>query len=159
MKMSVMCSIGVAVFLVLLQSLVQFSGGDKRMFIIKSGSMSPTIEKGALVISAKYEEYDAPDIVTFASGNGPVTHRIKEKINMKFMTQGDANNTEDPGLISNDEIIGRVEFAIPYLGYILQLAKQPVGFIFLILIPLSMFLIGECTSVFRDFRKKKYAMA
>lgn len=159
MKMSVMCSVAVAVFLVLLQLLTQFSGNEKKLFIITSGSMSPTIEKGSLVISVKHDEYDTADIVTFLSDNGPVTHRIKEKINEKYMTEGDANNAEDPGTISKDDIVGRVEFAVPYIGYVLELIKQPAGFLFLILIPLGMFLIVESSNIFMHARKKQYVTA
>lgn len=152
-------STALAVFLVLLQFITMMSGGEKKMFVIKSGSMSPTIEKGSLVISAKHDEYGPSDVVTFTTDNGPVTHRIKEGAQNKYITQGDANNVEDPKAITKDQIIGAVEFSVPYLGYVLQLTKQPVGFTCLVLMPLFMLLIIESASVLADLRKKRYVAA
>ena len=43
-----------------------------------------------------------------------------------FITKGDANNTDD-GLIEFSRIKGKVVFAIPYVGMLVDFVKTPVG--------------------------------
>ena len=81
------------------------------VFSTETGSMSPTMEKGDIVIIKIGDEIREKDIITYKKENVFITHRI-EKINEDYIiAKGDRNNTEDEP-IKKDDIIGRVVFII-----------------------------------------------
>ena len=81
------------------------------LFSTETGSMSPTMEKGDIVIIKIGDEIREKDIITYKKENVFITHRI-EKINEdSIIAKGDRNNTEDEP-IKKDDIIGRVVFII-----------------------------------------------
>ncbi len=94
---------------------------------IVSGSMSPIINRGDAVVIKKLDEKEkrelkVDDIIEFTSGNKTVVHRIIRVTNnnngdVVFVTKGDANNTEDLGTVSTDQIKGKQIYTIPYIGY------------------------------------------
>ena len=55
-----------------------------------------------------------------------VTHRIISISGDEVITKGDANNAPDDP-ITMSQIKGKVLFAIPLLGYLVDLIKTPVG--------------------------------
>ena len=81
------------------------------VFSTETGSMSPTMEKGDIVIIKIGDEIREKDIITYKKENVFITHRI-EKINEdSIIAKGDRNNTEDEP-IKKDDILGRVVFII-----------------------------------------------
>ncbi len=95
-----------------------------RVYSVDSGSMEPTIKTGSLIYVKKYvnfEDYGVDDVVTFSdlTGENSFTHRIVsiDAEKRTFTTKGDANEEND--LSPSDFIyaVGKVEFAIPYLGF------------------------------------------
>lgn len=147
--------------LVLLLVLVQVSlipGYQAR--IVQSGSMEPTIHTGALVAVHKAERYEVGDIITFTTSgsNIPTTHRIVkdgiEQGEIVFTTKGDANNDNDPEPVTLKQILGRVMFSIPYLGYLLDFARQPLGFGLLIGVPALLIFVEEVGSIVGEVRKR-----
>jgi signal peptidase I len=103
-------------------------------FIIRSGSMAPSIDRGAIVIIAK-DHLDAlrtGDVVTFQVPNSAViTHRITRVSQVDGVTyletRGDANAAPDPTLTPASWVIGRVSFSLPLAGYLLALPSSPLG--------------------------------
>ena len=92
--------------------------------VVGSGSMTPTICMGDIVIVKKVNPYDihVGDIIQYRSDEGiTITHRviaIKETPNgLIFVTKGDANNVADKPF-KEDRVIGKVVFVIPKLGLI-----------------------------------------
>ena len=75
-------------------------------FEIVSGSMSPTIEKGDMIIVKIDTNYKVGDIVSFKDNDSIITHRIIEKNDNYYVTQGDANNVAD-NPIKEEQIIGK----------------------------------------------------
>ena len=66
-----------------------------------------------------------------------ITHRIVEITNKgrdKFLSQRDANRSEDEGVVSPSNILGKVIYVIPKLGVSLGLLKITSGLIMLIAI-------------------------
>lgn len=72
------------------------------------------------------------DIVTFAVGDGSryLTHRMvehKDELNGEkgdyLVTKGDANKSNDPP-ISADRVLGKVVFAVPKIGSIIEFARE-----------------------------------
>ena len=109
-----------------------------RTFAVISGSMAPAIPRGALVLVRRADIYGVGDIVTAASGDPrrPVTHRIVAMTDDgRYLTRGDANPAPDPSSRAPSDIIGRVRFWVPWVGYPVALVMTVQGFIFLVVIP------------------------
>ena len=77
------------------------------IFSTATGSMSPTMEKGDIVIVKIGEQAAVKDIITFKKDNAIITHRIIEQSGSSFITQGDNNNAQDEPVMP-DEVIGKV---------------------------------------------------
>ena len=75
-------------------------------FEIVSGSMSPTIEKGDMIIVKLDTDYKVGDIISFKDEDSIITHRIIEINDDKIVTKGDSNNTTD-NPITKDKIVGK----------------------------------------------------
>jgi signal peptidase I len=114
-------------------------------FIIRSGSMSPTIGRGAIAIIAK-DRLDAlqpADVVTFQVPNGAtITHRITRVTDVGGVTyletKGDANATPDPSLTPASWVIGRVMLSVPLAGYLLALPSTPLGVVAIVSVVLCL---------------------
>ena len=100
-------------------------------FAVISGSMEPNIPVGSIVYSKEcaMDDLQVGDSITFKlSDNTIVTHRIYQIDNDGLITtKGDANEVEDATKISIDNIVGKVGFTLPFLGYISVYAKTPLG--------------------------------
>src|SRR5207302_234622 len=64
------------------------------------------------------------------------THRVVAVIDRAdgrwIRTQGDANAGPDPTLVPASAVLGRVDLAIPFAGYLLALLSLPVGMMFVL---------------------------
>lgn len=91
---------------------------------IASGSMYPQIKKGDVVIIEKisdnYDTLEVGNVIAFKYNDVIIVHRIvniiSEKDEYYFYTKGDANNNADNFAISEDMIIGIVNYKVPYIG-------------------------------------------
>lgn len=108
-------------------------------YIVLSGSMEPKIQTGAVVwVNENDTNVEVGDIVAYQLDNGTaVTHRIVEENNGMYVTKGDANETEDLALVSQDQIIGTYAFSIPVIGYVISTVRSNM----LILIPVVCFIL------------------
>jgi len=98
--------------------------------VVLTGSMAPVINAGDMVIIQRQPFYRVGDIVAY-SASTPVTHRIIETTGAGYITQGDANNTEDSE-ITREAVIGRVVTTIPMIGHIILFFQQPIGTLVLV---------------------------
>ena len=128
-----------------------------KLYYVDSGSMSPTIDIGSLIIVEKKETavIDLQDIVTFRTESGTVvTHRLvgESSISSEYITRGDANDSDDPSALKKESIIGKVVFTIPYIGYFFSMLKTtPIVGISILLIITILIII----SVVYDSKKKE----
>lgn len=117
------------------------------------------INKGGIVVIKPEQSYKIGEIVNFQDGNESVTHRISEiRIvggEAKYITKGDANNAPDRREISGKDILGKVLFDIPYLGYIVSFVQKPVGFILLLVVPAAVIIGDEARKIYGEIKKKK----
>lgn len=134
--------------------------GNYQVKVVLSGSMEPDIMIGSIVIIKPAKIYDVGDVITFGKDNKsevPVTHRIIERKEefgvVSYITKGDANKSGDPGEVKQNEIIGKVLFDVPHIGYILDFAKKPKGFFVLVIIPAALIALGEISKIIREIRR------
>ncbi|MCU4185709.1 signal peptidase I [Acidiferrimicrobium sp. IK] len=102
-----------------------------RAFIIHTGSMSPTMASGGLVIDRPaYGRVEPGQVITFRHSDltsDVVTHRVVGLTNGLILTKGDANRTADPWQIRPSQVRGEVVTYIPFAGYASAYFKQPTG--------------------------------
>ena len=108
--------------------------GLKTMAVI-SGSMEPSIPVGSIIVTKpidNYTEIAVNDVISFkVSEETIVTHRVVE-IDLEegfISTKGDANEENDLNPIAFTQVIGKVVFDIPIVGFISIYAKTPIGII------------------------------
>lgn len=93
--------------------------------VIISGSMSPEIEVGDVVLIQRMHptEIELGDIVIYNAGNVRITHRVIEiKEDARglplFITQGDANARPDSSPVEAEQVLGKVINIVPRIGRI-----------------------------------------
>lgn len=128
--------LGLAVLLVSCQS-----GNDCwRLMIVLSGSMRPAFSTGALVVVRTVDPASIRngDIVTFKEKASPgrlITHRVvgmkQEQGKNYLITKGDANRFADLFPVPGENIIGRVVWVIPWLGFLVSFLQSETGLILL----------------------------
>lgn len=131
-----------------------------RLFAVQSGSMEPAIPLGSVVVVRPQEDYQKDDVVTVRSERSAketVTHRIIEVVEgesgKKYQLKGDANEDPDRELVSQNRVIGKVVFDLPYLGYAVGFAQTQVGFIALIVVPATIIIYSEGVSIKKELEK------
>lgn len=128
--------------------------GNYKIFLVQSGSMSPALKTGDVVIVKPVSKYQPNDIITFNSHqNFTVTHRIIKVDNQNFITKGDANPVTDQNQISESQILGKVIFTIPKIGYFIMFVKSLPGLITLIIIPSTLIIYQEFLDIKKNFKK------
>lgn len=102
--------------------------GDTTYIMLVGNSMYPVIESGTFVVLKQEQQYFLGDIVGFVNEDKKnVVHRIVEQTDQGFITKGDNNSRNDPGVIPENEILGRSVFVIPYAGYTSLFLQTPIG--------------------------------
>lgn len=81
------------------------------IFSTETGSMSPTMEIGDVVIVKIGEQVQEKDIITYKKDNSFITHRIIKIEGNSIIAKGDNNNTQDEE-ITQDAVVGKVVFII-----------------------------------------------
>lgn len=96
-------------------------------YAVISGSMEPAIPIGSMVFSKEtsFNDLREGDVITFMiSDDQTATHRIKsiDTEKRKFVTKGDANDVEDSKRVSYENVVGKVIFYIPEIGYLMVMS-------------------------------------
>lgn len=120
--------------------------------VVASGSMEPALSVDDLILNHSQDDYEAGDIITFASGTSLTTHRIVEETDAGYITRGDANNTTDSAPVAPQNVIGRVVGRIPGAGGLLAALRSPVGMALLLFVGL---ILLELPFFFREQRKQQ----
>lgn len=130
--------------------------GGYKLFLVQSGSMEPSIMTGDIVVINRQKNYFVNDTITFKdSQNRVVTHRIVNIDQEKISTKGDANRTDDPEIINQNMILGKVLLVLPKLGYVVAFAKSLPGLVVLIIIPCFILMGDEVIKVIKNIKKKQ----
>ena len=134
---NVVSSILVALVVLLALLLVGARLVGLQVVVVLSGSMEPTYHTGSLIYVKKVDPYtiqEGQPITFMMSETTVATHRVvgivpdeEDPTVIRFRTKGDANDTEDGGLVHYKNVIGRPVFSIPYLGYVADYIQHPPG--------------------------------
>lgn len=92
-----------------------------------SFQFSNGLSKGDLLFVVNAEP-QVGDIIIYQSGRSSFTivHRVAEKSPDGYTLKGDNNAASDPGVVRKEQVVGKVLFAAPLLGYP-RLALYAVG--------------------------------
>ena len=114
--------------------------------VFRSGSMSPSIETGALALAHQVDAVDLEpgDVVTVRTADGAlVTHRVVDTTvrgdEASLVLQGDANAAPDAEVYTVRSV-DRVVADVPYLGYVVAHALTPTGVVATASVCLMLFL-------------------
>ncbi|KKR06014.1 MAG: Signal peptidase, type I [candidate division WS6 bacterium GW2011_GWF2_39_15] len=133
-----------------------------KMFSVESGSMSPTIEMGDLIIVEKSSDYKKGDIITFSTINETpkrtITHRIVDVDEKGIITtKGDFNQSNDIDKVQKNDILGEYIARAPYIGFFVSFVKTKVGVIVLVVIPAFLIILNEIKKITQEVAKLKSA--
>jgi len=116
---------------------------------VVSGSMDPLIKTGDVVATQQVDPANVKvgDIITYYSPQigKVVVHRVIEKQEgeqLNFVTKGDANESADPYLVPSENVLSKVGFHIPCLGYVSQFATSGSGIVLLFVLP-GLLIVGK----------------
>ena len=159
----VMCALLVAAGLAFGAFLVAPAVMGWERYVIVSGSMAGTYDRGSLVFDevVPVSELKAGDVITYrpprgAGPKGLVTHRITSvttdpKAGRVFRTKGDANAVADPWtFVLPKGRQARVVAGVPYMGFALaSLARREVRMV-LVGIPAALIAIMTLAGLWRE---------
>ena len=139
--------------------------GAEGSYVVLSGSMQPAIQPGDVVFVYEVDPLtiEAGDVVMFSRQGSeiPTTHRVIEVVptndfesGVGFRTMGDANEDPDQRLVPGEAIVGVVPaitlpfvgtvlFGVPEMGHVVQFANTQFGFVLLVGIPITAFILNE----------------
>lgn len=93
------------------------------MIGIGSGSMTGTINKGDAIIYDRYKENEdiKGKVIVFRKENRLIVHRVMRQYIVEgqaiYQTKGDYNESMDNWVVETDEIVGVVEYRIPFIAW------------------------------------------
>lgn len=132
--------------------------------VVLSGSMEPTLPRGsvAFVEPRPPEAVDVGDILTYRHPERPrrlVTHRVVEVVredgDLAFRTKGDANDAADRWLVPASNVVGTVRYSLPYIGYVTQRVRTPLGFALAVGLPAALIIVGELRNIARQLSRRR----
>jgi signal peptidase I len=133
-----------------------------RFYSVQTGSMSPVLQPGDLVVSVKPQAKDLQvgDIISYASPRNPqkiITHRIFQANPNKayLITKGDNLSYQDPP-IAYSSVISKAVKAVPKLGYGLDFLHKPLGLISLVYLPATLITAYELQKLAARYTYARY---
>ena len=102
--------------------------------VVASGSMRPVMDAGDVVIIARApaDVIEPGDIIQFRKEGGiSVLHRVVEIYETEgarfFITKGDANDQRDKDPVIPENVVGKVVFTVPRIGWAAVAVKEFLG--------------------------------
>ncbi|MFC1976777.1 signal peptidase I [Chloroflexota bacterium] len=116
------------------------------LYLVRSGSMTPTIKVGDLIITGPMDgvmngEVKPGTIITYEYRKELITHRVQSIDGKTLVTKGDATEDPDPWSVTVSAIRGVYLFKIPFVGYLTNFVQSKRGWFLTIIVP-AMVLVG-----------------
>lgn len=146
---------------ILMSSAAGLLPGKIKIYTVMSGSMEPTIKTGSVVATKAQSSYSVGDIITFYSDQMDqiTTHRISEvvksDIGIFYKTKGDANDSEDSGMIVGENILGKKIITLPLIGSLISFVRSKIGFVIFMLVPAILIIIDEFRKIILEIKNIK----
>jgi signal peptidase I len=101
------------------QGLAFATGTSMPIVSVVSESMEPILHRGDLLFVTGADDFQVNDIVIYQRSEVQYTivHRIIEVQEDGYVIKGDNNPVPDAGVVKQEQIVGKVLFAVPLLGY------------------------------------------
>lgn len=124
-------------------------------YLVRSGSMTPAIGAGDLVITIPpdnpFGRSVVPgSIVTYARNGQVITHRVLEVDGDVLVTKGDAVEDPDPWRVRPSDVQGVYLMRFPSLGYMSNFVRTRSGWLVAVIAPA---VVVICL-IFREIRKE-----
>ena len=127
--------------------LTSYLNTSNPVLVVEGNSMFPTLKDGDLVflrgvsseeIATDFQNGQRDIIVYFSNiYKRYVVHRVHSVATdesgafLGFVTKGDNNNVVDPGVITENEVLGKVVNHIPFVGSFVKFFRSPTGAVLL----------------------------
>jgi signal peptidase len=159
MRLRVFATWAVSAFVlaILLSAALPLALGARSM-VVRSGSMTPAIRTGDVVVVDPIVPTEATvgEIVTFKDPDGSgrlLVHRVRaisrQGGQVAITTQGDANTTQEHWRVPVDGTIGTVVYRVPLLGFAVSWIGSPAGRIGLIVVPALLLAVSMLVGIWR----------
>ena len=118
-------------------------------FIVLSGSMEPSIMTGDMVFVKETDpdSLKVGDVIAYKSGSAVVTHRLvevkSEHGETRYVTQGDANNAADQGMVKPADVEGIYQRRVAGAGNLAMFMQTTTGMILFVVCPLVLFVLWD----------------
>ncbi len=114
-----------AVAVVIMAGVVMLISNQFRfgVLVVATPSMTGELNKGDAAIFEKYEDQPLVEgqVIVFEKYGSLIIHRVVDiqTVNgtTRYFTKGDANEDLDAGFIHSSDIVGVVNYKVPYIGY------------------------------------------
>lgn len=163
---TILCLVFAFILVMTVTAAVARAKGDRAeflgygLFVVVSGSMEPEIKIDDIIITKKAAQNKikvGDDIAFFSSSlNMVITHRVVEVTANGYITQGLQNNVVD-GEIRYSDVIGKVVLKSAFFGQVYKLVGSRYGFLFVIVVPLFLFVIYETWALTKKLKTLKSA--
>ena len=129
------------------------------MFVVTSGSMTPNIDPGDVVmVDISDHQPVVGDVITFRPSDDPalfITHRVVEvnytpSRSTEYVTKGDANPNIDLRPVMAEQVVGAVDAVLPKIGRIVLGMRDPR---FVLMVGISVALAEWSTALQRRERR------
>jgi signal peptidase I len=139
-------------------------------YTVLTGSMVPQYSPGTLVVvkPADVSEINLGDVITYQLESGRpevVTHRVvgigaAADGEPLLITRGDANDADDADPVRGVQIVGKLWYAVPYIGWINNVVTGEARAWALPIVVAGLFLYGIATIIVgvRDRRRARAAL-
>lgn len=110
-----------------------------QVYTVLSSSMEPVLPVGSIVYVTPCKEafeIQKQDIIAYEAKTTLVVHRVMEADWEKevFVTKGDNNKVEDASPVAFHDIVGKVNYHIPWVGYgLMMIQKREFRYVLLVL--------------------------
>lgn len=136
-----------------------------QVYTVLSGSMEPEYPVGSLVYVREVDTatLEVGDVITFKlSEETTATHRIIDIVRdennpqlVRYQTKGDNNDVTDGMLLEPANVIGKVIFKLPYMGYLAMFLQSKQGKLAAIAACAAMLLLTLVSELLNDSLKEK----
>lgn len=136
-----------------------------KIYVIASGSMEPMLHVGDVIFvyDVNKDKINVGDTIVYQGMEGNmsdkiITHRVEniatENNKKIFYTKGLANEIVDPA-VYEEQVYGKYVCKFFIISLLSRIVRNPIGFIFLVFIPLVVLIVYETKDIIKEVKTRK----